>query len=88
MWNVITPTFALEIHVCMLIKVLKELNTVVVVRQLAATDYAKQLYSSTYSVTHIHAHTEAFYLVSVLPFLYILHVQHVADYLEEFLDTR
>lgn len=28
------------------------------------------------------------YLMSVLPFLHIFHVQHMADYLEEFLDTK
>lgn len=32
--------------------------------------------------------TERLYLVHVLPFLYIFHVQHMADYLEEFLNRR
>lgn len=38
--------------------------------------------------TTVSAQTERLYLVHILPFLQVFHVQHMADYLEEFLKAR
>lgn len=92
MWDVVTPTFTHKVTYAHAINYL----TPHIQTHIKETWYSSRqplimvkrcLEANIQEHAYIRTHRKL-YLVSVLPFLYIFHVQHVADYLEEFLDTR